>query len=151
LHCPNVLASEWVLHWTTPHSDIFQSSLDSQLPPLAILKLFKVMLFSLDENTCSNYGMGLLRFTQYCDPHSIPEHSRMPASEILLSSCAASTAGSVTGSALNNWLAGLQYWHVVNGAAWHGSDMLHHVRHSFSNLFPPAPSKQSVLQSPLRP
>jgi hypothetical protein len=62
-HHPNVLASEWVLHGTTPHSDTFQSSLNSQLPSLAILKLFHVMLFSLDENTCSNYGTGLLCFT----------------------------------------------------------------------------------------
>jgi hypothetical protein len=137
-HRPNVLASERVLRWTTPHSDIFQSALDSQLPSSAILKLFKVMLFSLDENTRSNYGAGLLRFTQYCDSHSIPEHSRMPASEILLSSFAASAAGSVSESALNNWLAGLQYWHVVNGAAWHGSDMLHHVRRGFSKLVPPS-------------
>ena len=138
LRRPNVLASEWVLCWTTPHSDVFQSSLDSQLPPLAILKLFQVMLFSLDENTRSNYGAGLLRFTQYCDFHHIPEHSRMPASEILLSSFAASAAGSVSESALNNWLAGLQYWHVVNGATWHGSDMLHHVRRGFSKLIPPS-------------
>lgn len=135
---PNVLASDRVLRWTTPHSDVFQSSLDSQLSSLAILKLFQVMLFSLDENTCSNYGAGLLRFTQYCDSHHIPEHSRMPASEILLSSFAASAAGSVSESALNNWLAGLQYWHVVNGATWHGSDMLHHVRHRFAKLIPPS-------------
>lgn len=150
LHCPNVLARKQVLHWTTPHSDIFQSSLDSQLPPSAILKLFKVILFSLDESTCSNYGTGLLHFTQYCDSHSIPEHSQMLASEILLSSFAASTAVSVSKSALNNW-ASLQYWHVVNGAAWHGSNMLHHVCCGFSKLVPPAPSKQSIPQSPLWP
>lgn len=34
--------------------------------------------------------------------------------------------------------AGLQYWHVVNGAPWHGSDMLHHVHHGFSKLVPPS-------------
>ncbi|KAF8240142.1 hypothetical protein L208DRAFT_1234893 [Tricholoma matsutake] len=125
---PNVLASERVLRWTTPHSDVFQSSLNSQLSSSAILKLFQVMLFSLDKNTRSNYGAGLLCFTQYCDSPHIPEHSWMLASEILLSSFAASAAGSVSESALNNWLAGLQYWHVVNSATWHGSDMLHHVR-----------------------
>jgi hypothetical protein len=134
---PNVLASERVLRWTTPHSDQFQASLEVELPSSAILKLFQVMLFSLDENTRSNYGAGLLRFTQYCDAHSIPEHSRMPASENLLSAFSASAAGSASESALNNWLAGLQYWHVVNGAAWHGSDMLHHVRRGFAKLVPP--------------
>jgi hypothetical protein len=137
-HRPNVLASERVLHWTTPHSDVFQSSLNSQLPPSAVLKLFKAMLFSLDENTCSNYGTGLLCFTQYCDSHHIPEHNCMPASKILLSAFSASAAGSVSESALNNWLVRLQYWHIVNGAAWHGSDMLHHVCRGFSKLVPPS-------------
>ena len=100
------------------------------------------MLFSLDENTRSNYGAGLLRFTQYCDTHSIPEHSCMPASEFLLSAFSASAAGSASESTLNNWLAGLQYWHVINGALWHGSDMLHHVHHGFAKLIPPS-SKQA--------
>jgi hypothetical protein len=78
-YCPNVLASECVLRWTTPHSDQFQTSLKVELPSSAILKLFQVMLFSLDKNTRSSYGARLLRFTQYCDAHSIPEHSQMPA------------------------------------------------------------------------
>ena len=96
------------------------------------------MLFSLDKNTHSNYGAGLLRFAQYCDTHSIPECSRMPASEILLSAFSASAAGSASESTLNNWLAGLHYWHIVNGASWHGSDMLHHVCCGFAKLVPPS-------------
>jgi len=106
-HCPNVLASERVLRWTTPYSDTFQVSLEAELPSSSILKLFQVMLFSLDENTHSNYGAGLLHFTQYCNTHSIPEYSCMPASKLLLSAFSASTAGSASESALNNWLAGL--------------------------------------------
>lgn len=104
-HHPNVLASEWLLCWTTLHSHVFQALLDSELPSTSVLKLFKVMLFSLDENTCSNYGAGLLFFTQYCDVNHIPEHSHMPTSEILLSSFSASVAGSMSESALNNWLS----------------------------------------------
>jgi hypothetical protein len=65
----------------------------------------------------------------------------MPASEILLSAFSASAAGAASESALNNWLAGLQYWHVVN-APWHGADMLHHVRRRFAKLVPPS-SKQA--------
>ena len=113
---PNVLASKQVLCWTTPHSNVFQFSLNSQPSPLAILKLFQAMLFSLDKNTHSNYSTGLLCFIQYCDSHHIPEHSQMLASEILLSSFVASAASFVSKSTLNNWLARLQYWHVVNGA-----------------------------------
>ena len=90
---PNILTSERVLRWTTPHSDQFQTSLEAELPPSAVLKLFQVMLFSLDENTRSNYGAGLLCFTQYCDTHSILECNRMPASETLLSAFSASASG----------------------------------------------------------
>lgn len=137
-HRPPVLASDRVLLWTTPHSHTFQTSLEAELPNTAILKLFRCMTFSLDENTRSNYGAGLLRFTQFCDAHNIPEVNRMPASEALLSSFSASAAGSASESALSNWLAGLHYWHVLNGATWHGADMLHHVRRGFAKLVPPS-------------
>jgi hypothetical protein len=51
----------------------------------------------------------------------------MPASKILLSSFAASAAGQLSDKTLSSWLAGLHYWHVINGAQWHGKDMLHHI------------------------
>ncbi|KAF8236853.1 hypothetical protein L208DRAFT_1250349 [Tricholoma matsutake] len=97
------------------------------------------MLFSLDKNTCSSYGTGLLQFTQYCNLLCIPDSDHMPASKVLLSSFSASAAGSVSESALNNWLAGLQFWHVINSAVWQGLDMLHHVQVccGFSKLIPP--------------
>lgn len=135
---PPVLASDHLLLWTTPHSETFQTSLEASLPDTAILNLFKVMLHSLDENTRSNYGAGLLRFTQHCDANNIPEADWMPASEPLLSSFAASAAGLMSEKTLSNWLAGLHYWHVVNGAPWHGADMLHHVRRGFAKLVPPS-------------
>ncbi|KAI5981110.1 hypothetical protein EDD15DRAFT_2337602 [Pisolithus albus] len=39
---------------------------------------------------------------------------------------------------LNNWLAALHFWHIVNGAPWHGNDMLRHVRRVFTKLVPPS-------------
>jgi len=53
---PHVLASNQLLLWTTPHTQSFQKCLKSELPANAVLKLFQVMLFSLDQDTCSNYG-----------------------------------------------------------------------------------------------
>jgi hypothetical protein len=73
---------------------------------------------SLDKNTHSNYGTGLLCFTQFCDTSGVPEVDWMPAAELLL----ASSAGLTSDKTLSNWLAGLHYWHP-----WHGADMLHHV------------------------
>ncbi|RDB16022.1 hypothetical protein Hypma_003463 [Hypsizygus marmoreus] len=111
-HHSHVLASDRVLLWTTPHSAEFQVALEAELPEPAIQKLFRVMLFSLDEETRSNYGAGLLCFTH------------------------ASAAGTASSSTLDNWLGGLHYWHIVNGAPWHGLDMLHHVRCGFAKLVP---------------
>lgn len=96
------------------------------------------MVRSLDTNTRSNYGAGLLRYTQFCDSINIPEAERMPAAEALLSQFAAAFAGTTSEKTLNNWLAGLQFWHVINGARWHGSQLLHHTRRGFSKMVPPS-------------
>lgn len=95
------------------------------------------MLFSLDKSTHSVYGAGLLRFTQYCDSRNVPEHLRMPASEILIAGFATvMAAGKVSQSTLNSWLAGLHFWHTVNGAPWHGHDMLRTVKNGIAKLVP---------------
>ncbi|KAF8199587.1 hypothetical protein BJ912DRAFT_1020182 [Pholiota molesta] len=101
------------------------------------------MLFSLDEATRELYGAGPLRFTQYCDSRCIPERGtttldRMPASEVLIAGFAtAMAAGKVARTTLDNWLAGLHFWHTINGAPWHGRDMLRSVKGGVSKLRPP--------------
>lgn len=134
---PPVLARNRVLLWTTPHGNRFMEELQVELPHSAVLKLFQVMIRSLDESTRSNYGAGLLCFTQFCDHHSIPEEARMPASANLINSFAASAAGHLSPQALSNWIAGLHFWHVVNNARWNGDDMLRHVRRGVAKLCPP--------------
>jgi hypothetical protein len=138
IHRPHVLASERVLLWTTPHGLRFQNDLLQLFPDSTVLKIFLVMIQSLDEDTRSNYGAGLLRFTQFCDLHHVPEPNRMPASSELLAAFLASAAGSVSSSTANSWMAGLHYWHSVNGAEWHGgeSDVLRHVRRGLAKLTP---------------
>lgn len=76
------------------------------------------MAFSLDQATRDGYASGLLRFTQYCDSIEIPEVSRMPASESLLAAFIAFHAGKVASSTIDNWLAGLHFWHTINGALY---------------------------------
>ncbi|KAK7002244.1 hypothetical protein R3P38DRAFT_3605132 [Favolaschia claudopus] len=68
---------------------------------------------------------GLLRFNHFCDLHNIPESQRMPASEALLSIFISSYgAGLVASGTVSTWLAGLQLWHAVNFAPWHGVSKL---------------------------
>ncbi|KAF9220285.1 hypothetical protein BS17DRAFT_797791 [Gyrodon lividus] len=108
-HCPHVLASNCLLLWTTSMGLDWQKELDAKLPDSSIFKLFQVMICSLDQNTRSNYGTGLLHFTHL---------THLQASNKML----------------NNWLAGLHFWHTVNSAIWNGADMLRAVRRGFAKL-----------------
>ncbi|KAI6154728.1 hypothetical protein BKA82DRAFT_3969337, partial [Pisolithus tinctorius] len=135
---PHVAASNRLICWSSPQGADFLSSLESHFPQQSVFRLFHVMLQSLDVNTRSNYGAGLLRFTQFCDLFAIPETSRMPAPSELISLFAAHHAGHVSEKTLNNWLAGLHFWHIVNGMPWNGDDMLRHVRRGFTKLVPPS-------------
>ena len=58
----------------------------------------------------------------FCDDLGIVEDLRMPAPEWLLSAfvtiCGVGEVGKGT---LSAWLLGLQLWHNVNNAPWHGS------------------------------
>ena len=139
---PHVLASNRLIRWSSPHGLAYLASLETRFSHSAVFRLFQVMIQSLDATTRSNYGAGLLRFTQFCDDQGIDESLRMPALSELLALFAAHHAGLASGKTLNNWLAGLHFWHVVNGAPWNGDDMLHHVRRGFTKLIPPS-SKQA--------
>ncbi|KAG2745666.1 hypothetical protein P692DRAFT_20651604, partial [Suillus brevipes Sb2] len=121
-HRPLVHASDRRLLWSTPSGQDWQAALEEKYPNSSLFRLFQVIVRSLDTNTRSNYGAGLLRFMQFCDSINIPEAERMPAAE----------------KTLNNWLAGVQFWHVINGAQWCGSQFLHHTRRGFSKMVPPS-------------
>ncbi|KAG0694084.1 hypothetical protein DFH29DRAFT_985347 [Suillus ampliporus] len=58
--------------------------------------------------------------------------------EALLAQFVAAFAGITASKTLNNWMAGLQFWHIVNGAPWHASAMVHHTRCGFSKMVPPS-------------
>ena len=86
---PPVLASDRLGLWKTPHAQTYADSIEIYLPKSVRTLLFNISLSSLEEKTRSNYGAGLLRFTQFCDAFSIPEELRMPAPEWLLAAFAA--------------------------------------------------------------
>ncbi|THH17690.1 hypothetical protein EUX98_g9078 [Antrodiella citrinella] len=121
---PLVLADERLALWTTPYATKFRSDLASDLSHNATSKLFSVMLSSLDSSTRKNYGAGLLRFTQFCDCLKVAESDRMPASDALLAAFVAEWSGSVARTTVDTWLAGLGFWHSLNGAPWNGGKML---------------------------
>jgi hypothetical protein len=107
---PHVLASERLRCWVTPHALSYHNRVISQVSLSAALVLMEVMLSSLEPKTRSNYGAGLLRFTQFCDNLCIPKGDRCPASETLISAFIASYAGNHSTDCVNGWLAGLAYF-----------------------------------------
>jgi hypothetical protein len=114
----------------------FSNSIDVFLPPSIRQLVFNVSLSSLEEKTRSNYGAGLLRFTQFCDAFNIPEAMRMPAPEWLLAAFTAVAAGSVSSSCVEGWLSGLSFWHSVNGAEWKGSNQLRIAKAAVKKMVP---------------
>jgi hypothetical protein len=109
--------------WTSPFAIQRQKSQAAQgISEEDAKKLFDVMLHSVDVNTRKTYSAGLVRFHEFCDKRNILEKVRMPTSEELLSLFISSHAGAVSDSTVNNWLAGLHFWHTINSAPWHGGD-----------------------------
>ncbi|KAH9848675.1 hypothetical protein C2E23DRAFT_738921 [Lenzites betulinus] len=121
---PHVLAEDRIASWTTPHASALRTSLNTFLPADGLALLFDTMLRAIEPDTRKNYGAGLLRFNQYCDCVNIPESARMPASEFLLAAFIATWAGKVARTTIDTWLAGLAFWHTINGATWNGSRVL---------------------------
>jgi len=133
---PRVLASERLRRWVTPHAVAHFNQVISHISLPATSVLMEVMLSSLEPKTRSNYGAGLLRFTQFCDQLAIPEHDRCPASEVLISAFIAAYAGRRSTNCISGWLAGLKFWHTFQGAPWLGGPMLQSVKKGVAKLVP---------------
>src|SRR5882724_8895449 len=120
--CPHVSAPDRCLHWMSPFSLRHLNMLSSHVPAPLIAREHVILVKAVKPKTLSNYGAGLLRFIQFCDALNILEDLWMPAPEWLLSIFITTRgAGSVSGGTLRSWLLGLQLWHVINGASWHGT------------------------------
>ena len=87
----------------------------------AYQQLLDIAIASLAPNTQCSYALGLLRFTQFCDSHDVPEELWMPASgELLAAFLANVTVGQISYDCAKNWMSGLQFWHSLHGAPWNG-------------------------------
>ena len=62
----------------------------------------------------------------------------MPAPEYLIAAFVASWAGRTTRSTVDNWLAGLVFWHTLNDAPWRMGKPLEKVCTGISKLAPPS-------------
>ncbi|KAL1699548.1 hypothetical protein EV121DRAFT_273665 [Schizophyllum commune] len=96
---PNCLARERVYLWlpaSVCHTDP-EGRLDTD-------RITTVMANGYAVTTLETYGSGLLVYHVYCDVKEIPEEERAPASRLLISSFAASMAGSYGGGTVANYV-----------------------------------------------
>jgi hypothetical protein len=136
---PSVLAKDRILSWRTPYSFHSIRSLSASFSPDLISRWQAVLAASVERDTRGSYAAGLLRFNHFCDLNNIPEAQRMPASEALLSIFISSYgAGHVASGTVSTWLAGLQLWHAISFAPWHGDALLKRTRKGVSKLAPPS-------------
>lgn len=142
---PHVLASERLRAWSSPYGLRFRRQMSSNTSPEATTRLTEVMLTSLELPSRRNYGAGLLRFTQFCDLQHVSEEERMPASDALIAAFVAKWSGSVSRSTIDTWLAGLAFWHSLNGAPWLSSRLVKITCKGASKLQPASKRKRSPV------
>ncbi|KAJ7739025.1 hypothetical protein DFH07DRAFT_752328 [Mycena maculata] len=101
--------------------------------------------------TLDKYDNGLAHFLSYCDNMEVPIPFRLPASEFLLCAFAASFAGSLASSTVENKLNGVRAWHIVNNVEYKGSLRLNYVMKGVANLAPDAlPPRPPITLEMLR-
>lgn len=76
------------------------------------------MEYAYAVDTLEVYGSGLLVFHVWCDKRDVDDDLRCPASSQLIEAFIASCAGSYSRSAIENYIAGVQAWHLVHGQPW---------------------------------
>lgn len=125
--------------WTTPFAIMRRQRLIGQgHSEEEINAWFNTLLHSIDTATRRSYASGLLRFNQWCDTRNPPisEERRMPVSSELLALFIASKPG-VSTTTINNWIAGLRYFHSIHDAPWPvDSEILTRTRMGASRLVP---------------
>ncbi|KAG6326477.1 hypothetical protein ID866_12612 [Astraeus odoratus] len=108
--------------------------------------ILDVISASWTEKTKESYRAGLLAFHVFYDMNSIKEQHQAPVSQALLSAFISSCAGSYSGLALNNYIAGLHAWHLLHSIPWNiKSNELQSILEGASQLAPPSSKKPKWL------
>ena len=105
---PNVLALERLEKWLPA------VAIRTSIPDDLLNKQKQLALSSYAQSTKATYGTGLLRFHEYCDTIALPETSRTPASTTIIAGFITYLSGRYSKTAINNFIAGVKAWHVVN-------------------------------------
>lgn len=102
-----------------------------------------VLTFAWEEDTRESYGSGLLVYYVFCDMKQVPEASRAPASQLLLSGFMSNLAASYTGKTISSYLYGVRAWHILHGVPWHLEKAeMDTILHAAEKLTPPSSKRK---------
>ncbi|KAF8797483.1 hypothetical protein BYT27DRAFT_7018258, partial [Phlegmacium glaucopus] len=112
---PHCLARDRLRLWKpapsvhSRHSNAQQEDIDH---------IFDVMSNAWADSTRESYSAGILVYHVHCDKRAVPEESRAPTSQPIITSFIASLAGSYSGSTISNYVHGIRAWHILHGMEW---------------------------------
>jgi hypothetical protein len=93
------------------------------------------------KSTLAGYSQHVTHFLAFCKQEEVPAALQFPADEFVLCAYAASDAGRVSASTIQNRLSGLKAWHNAHGATWNGGLRLQVVINGAKNLAPSSSKK----------
>lgn len=120
--------------YTSPDSRSFSRFVNS---PGTQCRLTTVLCHAWRPSTAKKYVSTVNEFMHFCCTHGIPLGEALPASESLLCAFAASFAGSLAGSSINNKMSALRGWHIQNDVPWHCGLQLKYILRGAGNMRPP--------------
>ena len=71
---PHISAPDCFLNWMAPYGLTKLHDLSQFLPPHPVAQEQVILVWAVRPKTLSNYGVGLLRFTQFCDHFNSQKH-----------------------------------------------------------------------------
>lgn len=100
-------------------------------------RLASILCHAWRPSTAKKYASTVNEFLHFCSTHGVPLGDALPASESLLCAFAASFAGSLAGSSINNKMSALRGWHIQNDVPWHCGLQLKYILRGAGNMRPP--------------
>ena len=93
------------------------------------------------KSTLVGYSCHVTHFLAFCKQEQVPAALQFPADKFILCAYAASDAGCISASTIQNRLSGLKAWHNAHGTMWNGGLRLQVVINGAKNLAPSSSKK----------
>jgi hypothetical protein len=101
-----------------------------------ISKLDRAILAAWAPNTLEKYRLGVAHFIHFCAEQHIANEFQLPASEFLLCTFAASSAGLCSGLTIRNDISAIHAWHITSNVPYFGNVRLNYTLKGVENLTP---------------